>query len=269
MSVTIPAWLRNRILILSSNPPLSEKMPVMQKVYYYNNPRKLNLSSISRCWAIVTVAKKTMIIIFEETNLFINFRATSSGSNCSKNIYTTDFNNKNVSPEYDSALPETNETDNKSSRTSCVMEDNYSLRADGVYDVATHNQGVTGHKRNQITETIYSVKPEGVYDLATTNQGLVGSRHLGDDVDNNYGYSVKAEGVYDSANQMQGSTEVKHVCDDIDNNYGYSVKHEGVYDSANQNPGFTHTKTLYDDVQNNYGYSITPEGVYDTANKNQ
>jgi hypothetical protein len=34
-----------------------------------------------------------MIIIFEETNLFINFRATSSGSNCSNNIYTTtDFN---------------------------------------------------------------------------------------------------------------------------------------------------------------------------------
>jgi hypothetical protein len=59
-------------------------MPVMQKVPYYNNLRKLNLSSISRCWAIVTDAKKTMIILFEETNLFINFRATSSGSNCSK-----------------------------------------------------------------------------------------------------------------------------------------------------------------------------------------
>jgi hypothetical protein len=54
-------------------------MPVMQKVPYYNNLRKLNLSSISRCWAIVTDAKKTMIILFEETNLFINFRATSSG----------------------------------------------------------------------------------------------------------------------------------------------------------------------------------------------
>ena len=96
-------------------------------------------------------------MIFEETNLFINFRATSSGSNCSKNT-TIDFNNKNVSPEYDSALPETNETANKSSRTSCVMEDNYSLKPDGVYDVASHNQGVTGHKtRNQITETNYSV----------------------------------------------------------------------------------------------------------------
>jgi hypothetical protein len=64
-----------------------------------------------------------------------------------------------------------------------------------VYDVATHNQGVTGHKtRNQITETNYSVKPEGVYDLATKNQRLVAYRNLGDDVDNNYGYSVKAEG---------------------------------------------------------------------------
>ena len=79
-----------------------------------------------------------MIIIFEETNLFINFRATSSGSNCSNNIYTTtDFNKyvspvydsvlpetnetDNVSPVYDSVLPETNETDNKSSRTSCVI----------------------------------------------------------------------------------------------------------------------------------------------------
>jgi hypothetical protein len=82
--------------------------------------------------------KKTMIILFEETNLFINFRATSSGSNCSKNIYTTtDFNKyvspvydsvlpetnetDNVSPVYDSVLPETNETDNKSFRTSCVI----------------------------------------------------------------------------------------------------------------------------------------------------
>ena len=251
-------------MILSSNRPFTEEMPVMQKVHYYNNPRKLNLSSISRCWAI-----DTMIIIFEETNLFINFRATSSVSNCRKNT-TTYFNNKKVTPEHDSALPETNETDNKSSRNSCVMEDNYSLKPDGVYDVATHNQGVTWHKtRNHITETNYSVKPEGVYDLATTNQGLVASRILGDDVDNNYGYYVKAEGVYDSANQIQGSTEVKNMCDDIDNNYGYSVKPEGVYDSANQNPGSTQTKTLYDDVQNNYGYSITPEGVYDTANKNK
>jgi hypothetical protein len=82
--------------------------------------------------------KRTMIILFEETNLFINFRATSSGSNCSKNIYTTtDFNKyvspvydsvlpetnetDNVSPVYDSVLPETNETDNKSFRTSCVI----------------------------------------------------------------------------------------------------------------------------------------------------
>jgi tRNA threonylcarbamoyladenosine modification (KEOPS) complex Pcc1 subunit len=82
--------------------------------------------------------RKTMIILFEETNLFINFRATSSGSNCSKNIYTTtDFNKyvspvydsvlpetnetDNVSPVYDSVLPETNETDNKSSITSCVI----------------------------------------------------------------------------------------------------------------------------------------------------
>jgi tRNA threonylcarbamoyladenosine modification (KEOPS) complex Pcc1 subunit len=82
--------------------------------------------------------RKTMIILFEETNLFINFRATSSGSNCSKNIYTTtDFNKyvspvydsvlpetnetDNVSPVYDSVLPETNETDNKSSRASCVI----------------------------------------------------------------------------------------------------------------------------------------------------
>jgi hypothetical protein len=102
-----------------------------------------------------------MIIIFEETNLFINFRATSSVSNCRKNT-TTYFNNKKITPEHDSALPETNETDNKSSRNSCVMEDNYSLKPDGVYDVETHNQGVTGHKtRNQITETNYSVKPEG------------------------------------------------------------------------------------------------------------
>jgi uncharacterized protein YigE (DUF2233 family) len=59
------------------------------------------------------------------------------------------------------------------------MEDNYSLKPDGVYDVATHNQGVTGHKtRNQITETNYSVKPEGVYDLATTTQGLVAIRNF-------------------------------------------------------------------------------------------
>ena len=65
--------------------------------------------------------KKTMIIIFEETNLFINFRATSSGSNCSQNIYTTTDFSKYVSPVYDSVLPETNETDNKSSRTSCVI----------------------------------------------------------------------------------------------------------------------------------------------------
>ena len=62
-----------------------------------------------------------MIILFEETNLFINFRATSSGSNCSKNIYTTTDFNKYVSPVYDSVLPETNETDNKSFRTSCVI----------------------------------------------------------------------------------------------------------------------------------------------------
>ena len=82
--------------------------------------------------------KKNIIIVFEEINLFINFRATSSGSNCSKNIYTTtDFNKyvspvydsvlpetnetDDVSPVYDSVLPETNETDNKSSRTSCVI----------------------------------------------------------------------------------------------------------------------------------------------------
>jgi hypothetical protein len=45
---------------------------------------------------------------------FINFRATSSGLNCSKNIYTTTDFNKYVSPVYDSVLPETNETDNVS-----------------------------------------------------------------------------------------------------------------------------------------------------------
>jgi hypothetical protein len=44
--------------------------------------------TLSVSFAIVTDAKKTMIILFEETNLFINFRATSSGSNCSNNIST-------------------------------------------------------------------------------------------------------------------------------------------------------------------------------------
>jgi hypothetical protein len=77
-------------------------------------------------------------------------------------------------------------------------------------------QGVTWHKtRNHITETNYGVKPEGVYDLATKNQGLVASRTLGDDVDNNYGYSINPEGVYDSVNQNPGSTQTKTLCDDV------------------------------------------------------